>query len=168
MPRKTSQQRFWAKVNRNGPMPDPVHGLTTNCWLWTGATNLGGYGLFSLDGAHMKAHRASYMLFVGQIPPGQFVDHRCHRRNCIRPDHLRPVTRSQNTQNVLKYRNNKSGVKGVYYEQETGKYRVIIRKGGVNYQGGRWSNLADAELAAVNLRNRIFTHNDADKIRYKA
>jgi len=156
--RTTPAQRFWSHVKKSGPMPDPIHGLETNCWIWTGSTNAGGYGVFSANGAHMKAHRFAYQWFVGEIPPGKLIDHICNRRNCVRPAHLRPVTRSQNTQNTQKYRNNKCGVKGVYWEPESGRYRVIIRLRGKNHQGGRWDNLADAELAAKLLRRRIHTH----------
>ena len=161
----TPSQRFWSKVNRNGPKPAPETGLVTNCWLWTASTNAGGYGLFTLDGVHLKAHRYAYTFLVKNPDPGMMIDHICHQRNCVRPDHLREATRAQNTQNVTVYKNNIAGVRGVYYEAATGRYRVIVRHNGKNHQGGRHDNLANAELAAINLRNRLFTHNSADKIR---
>jgi len=69
------------------------------CWLWTGRIGTGGYGYFGqkVDGVRKtrRAHRVSYELFVGPIPEGQQVDHLCHVRACVNPDHLeavRPVT----------------------------------------------------------------------------
>ena len=162
---KTLSQRFWEKVNRNGPLPEPETGLKTPCYIWLGAMNAGGYGLFTAYGKHYKAHRFAYTFFVRQPDPGKFIDHICHRRHCVRPDHLREATRSENTQNVGVYANNKVGVRGVYWEPESGKFRVIVRYGGKNYQGGRHDSLPNAELAAINLRNRLFTHNDADKVK---
>lgn len=165
MQRRTPGQRFWAKVNRSGPMPPEQTGLKTNCWLWTASTNAGGYGLFTVNGQHLKAHRFAYSFLVKAPDPGMMIDHICHRRNCVRPDHLREATRAQNTQNVTAYRNNVSGVRGVYYEEATGRWRVIVRHNGKNHQGGRHDSLANAELAAICLRNRLFTHNSADRVR---
>lgn len=69
--------------------------LGDDCWLWQGAR--GGslrYGMFSMgsrtDGtkrAHF-AHRVSWELWNGPIPPGQLVLHRCDVPTCVRPDHL--------------------------------------------------------------------------------
>ena len=69
-------QRFWGFVNK-----------TEGCWLWVGANNER-YGLFSCFGRVMKAHRASWHLFVGPIPPGLHVLHKCDNPLCVRPDHL--------------------------------------------------------------------------------
>lgn len=163
--KKTTSQRFWEKVNRNGPMPGPDTGLTTNCWIWLGSINAGGYGLFSVDRVNVKAHRFAYTFLVRNPDPGMMIDHLCHVRHCVRPDHLREATRAQNTQNVTVYRNNQCGVRGVYWEEESKKWRVIVRHKGKNHQGGRHNSLANAELAAINLRNRLFTHNSSDRIK---
>jgi hypothetical protein len=156
--------RFWSKVNREGPMPTPDTGLTTQCWQWIGCTNAGGYGEFSIKDVHIKAHRFSYTQLVKNPEPGMMIDHLCHNRGCVRPDHLREATRSQNTQNLEgAYRNSKSGVRGVYMEK--GKWRVIVRHKGKNYQGGRHTTLDAANEAAIDLRNRLFTHNARDRAR---
>ena len=42
------------------------------------------------------AHRVAYRLEVGPIPRGLVLDHLCRVRNCVRPDHLEPVTRGEN------------------------------------------------------------------------
>ena len=32
---KSFQERFWAKVNKEGPVPKGAHTPNTPCWLWT-------------------------------------------------------------------------------------------------------------------------------------
>src|SRR6266511_3300781 len=65
--------------------------VTTECWLWQGAKTPLDYGRFSWHGAGEYAHRVSYLLAYGPIPPGLEVDHYCHQRSCVRPSHLRAV-----------------------------------------------------------------------------
>lgn len=69
---------------------------TEACWLWTGST-VTGYGNFGYgENKTGPAHRWAYEYFVGPIPPGLWLDHLCRVRNCVRPDHLEPVTPSEN------------------------------------------------------------------------
>lgn len=87
----TVLERFWSKVDQSG-----------DCWLWQGYKSGGGYGqLWYKDEGGRKrtrmAHRFVYEVLVGPIPVGLTLDHLCFVRNCVRPDHLEPVTREENT-----------------------------------------------------------------------
>lgn len=66
--------------------------VTDSCWLWTGNVTERGYGHFSVAGKARKAHRIAYRLFVGPIPPGKQIHHRCGNTVCVRPDHLEAVS----------------------------------------------------------------------------
>jgi hypothetical protein len=70
---------------------------TGECWLYTASLNDEGYGLFR-KGRERLAHKASYLYFVGPIPAGQNICHKCHVRNCINPAHLRLDTQAANVQ----------------------------------------------------------------------
>ena len=56
------------------------------CWIWLAATKR--YGEIKIDGRMVKAHRASWSVFKGEIPDGMNVLHQCDMPACINPDHL--------------------------------------------------------------------------------
>ena len=77
--------------------PEP----NTGCWLWTGAVQGGGYGVFDIDERTGLAHRAAYRIFKGPIREGLQIDHLCRVRCCVNPDHLEPVTHAENLRRGL-------------------------------------------------------------------
>jgi hypothetical protein len=85
---------FWAKVNKDGPVPEHCPGLGP-CWLWTGAAT-NGYGRASLDGEPMLAHRAAWKLNGRVFTDGFVLDHLCRTPACVRPTHLEEVTDAEN------------------------------------------------------------------------
>lgn len=68
----------------------------TGCWLWRGAKQKSGHGCMTVNSAPRGAHRVSYEIAKGQIPPGLDLDHLCRNPSCVNPDHLEPVTRKEN------------------------------------------------------------------------
>lgn len=66
------------------------------CWEWVGTHAARGYGQLKVAGVRRLAHRVVYELLKGPIPHGLELDHLCHNRNCVRPNHLEPVTHQEN------------------------------------------------------------------------
>lgn len=60
----------------------------SGCWIWTKSLDGRGYGQLCSFGKLGRAHRISYQLFVGEIPPRMFVCHRCDTPACVNPSHL--------------------------------------------------------------------------------
>jgi len=85
--RKSAEERFWEKVDKNGE---------NGCWIWTAGTDNNGYGLLFVLGHEVKAHRFAYELLKELIPKEMVLDHLCRNRLCINPDHLEPVTLKEN------------------------------------------------------------------------
>jgi len=147
--------RFWDKVAK-----------TPTCWTWTAALNTYGYGQFRLGKKFPLAHRLSFEEANGPIPAGMQVDHRCHNRACVNPAHLRLVNNKQNQENQSGVvSSNSSGVRGVHWESNRGKWVARVKHNGALIFLGRFEHLADAEAAALAKRNELFTHNDADRLK---
>ena len=85
-----------------------IQGGKGECWEWIGAKTGAGYGSISKGRKHegeIRAHRLSYMLYVGKIPSGFVVRHLCHNKLCVNPDHLAIGTCQDNRNDDIK--NNK-------------------------------------------------------------
>lgn len=83
-------ERFIEKIRGDG-----------ECWLWSGsvAGSTSRYGIFYAGRNRPKvyAHRWAYELAYGEIPEGLEVHHECRNKLCVNPDHLRLVTRLENS-----------------------------------------------------------------------
>jgi len=59
-----------------------------------------GYGRFFAHGKRTSAHRFSYETFVGRIPDGMVVMHKCDVMECVNPDHLDVGTQADNMRDM--------------------------------------------------------------------
>jgi len=71
------------------------------CWIWMGELKERDYGKVGLRGSTWLVHRMIYELFVGPIPPGYVVDHRCRNPRCCNPEHLEAVPPRENARRAV-------------------------------------------------------------------
>ncbi len=149
--------RFWGHVDKSG-----------DCWIWRRSLTAAGYGQFAMfrDGqkGSLLAHRVVFALSGRRLGRGMQVDHICRTRSCVNPDHLREVTRHQNAQNQSPDGHSVTGSRGVTWLSKRGRYRVQATLNGKTYYGGFFTDPAEARQAAIALRNRLYSHNDADRL----
>lgn len=91
MTRKTFEERFWDKVDKNGIL---------GCWIWT-AARVNKYGVIGLFGKMVKAHRISWELHNGEIPNGLDVLHKCDNEYCVNPNHMFLGTQADNMHDMI-------------------------------------------------------------------
>lgn len=97
----TEAERFWVKVNKDGPVAPAIG---TPCWLWTAATTkptCGArhvYGVMRRSGTktNVRAHVWAWVDRNGPVPDGLVLDHLCRVTLCVNPDHLEAVTNAVN------------------------------------------------------------------------
>jgi hypothetical protein len=74
---------------------------STGCWEWMKFREHNGYGRMRVNNKTQLCHRMSYEAFVGPIPDGLFVCHRCDNPPCCNPEHLFVGTNSDNQRDCV-------------------------------------------------------------------
>lgn len=154
-------ERFWSKVNKDGPVIRPDLGP---CWIWTGAVFNHGYGQSYFQGDRL-AHRIAYKLSIDPtVSSKAHIDHRCRNILCCNPSHLRATTPKQNGENKPAASKNKSGHRGVY--PRGNKWAAYVEHHGKSIYAGLYQTIEAAAEAAKEKRNQLYTHNDFDRLQH--
>lgn len=106
-----------------------------------------GYVVVRVNKVLNSAHRIIWEMHNGPIPKGMEIDHVNRNRIDNRIENLRLATRRQNSCNLS---TNPSGVPGVYWCKQQGRWRARIFVNGKNIHLGLFKNINDAAKARMN------------------
>lgn len=125
-------QRFWERVDKNGPIPSHCPELGP-CWVWTAGKHSFGYGVISQGKGKTPhcTHRLSWQIHVGEIPGKFHVLHKCDNPSCVNPEHLWLGTATDNMKDmVAKGRQAKTGAKLTW--EKVRRLRARYAEGGMS------------------------------------
>jgi len=107
---------------------------TEGCWLWTASVAGKGYGQMKLPRERRQeyAHRLAYLIYRGEIEPGQYVCHTCDTPACVNPKHLFLGTCKDNQQDMKRKGRSTYGEKNAraqLSEREVKEIRACLAAG---------------------------------------
>jgi len=111
-----------------------------------------GYRYVKIDGTCYPEHRIIYLFHFGIAT---LLDHINGVRDDNRIENLRPCTVQQNRYNAGLNKNNKSGVKGVFWFKRTKKWSARLGINGKQIHLGYFVNLDEARLIVETERKRL-------------
>ena len=110
------------------------------------------YARIKFDKREFKLHRIIFLYHHGYLP--DIIDHINGDRYDNRIENLREANTYQNRQNSRIYSTSKSGVKNVYFDARSNKWRVSFSINGKRKNFGIYSDLEEAKQVATSMRNK--------------
>ena len=120
-----------------------------------GTLNTSGYLETIINGTRYPLHRLIWVKVYGKFPDN-FIDHINGNRSDNRLCNLRQALHSENMLNKVKYKNNSSGYKGVYYSKTKNKYEAQIRINGKKYSFGGFLTAEEASIVYEQKSKELF------------
>ena len=104
------------------------------------------YKRVMIDKKRYQVHRIIWLFAFGYWPEGE-IDHWDRNGLNNKMENLREATRSENTQNAKRHKNNTSGVKGVYWHKTATKWTAQITVDGRKVYLGLFRSFWGAVIA---------------------
>lgn len=109
-----------------------------------------GYGKIKIQGRAFGTHKLIFLYHYGYIPT--LIDHIDRNPSNNRIENLRECNISENNRNSKLNKNNKSGIKGVYWNTNEKKWVARCYVYNKQYHLGYFKNKLDAEKAVKEFR----------------
>jgi len=119
-----------------------------------GSTYGSGHRVIRVNKIRYMAHRLAWAMFYKEEPP-PLIDHRNGNPADNRIANLREATRAQNAINSKLYRNSKSGIKGVAWNNLTKKWTASICVGGKSLHLGSFDDRDSAAAAYLTVAKSL-------------
>lgn len=132
IPYASNSRRFEDKFSR-GP----------DCWEWKSKT-INRYPSFSIGGKNYKAHRVAYSMYVGQIPEGMCILHKCDNVKCVNPSHLFVGTQNDNMLD-RKAKGREADTKG----SKNGNAKINQFQARVIFHLATWGNISQEAIGLI-------------------
>lgn len=163
------------KYSFNNPRPLPTierlrelfdYNASTGVLTWrisTGAARTGttagtpngsGYRQVQVDGSRYYAHRIAWKMHHREEPPAE-IDHIDTNKSNNSAGNLRAACRPINTRNANMQHNNTSGVTGVVWHKQRGKWGVRVHANGKTSYGGLYSDIGDAVAKVCEMTEQL-------------
>lgn len=113
------------------------------------------YIVIIINGKQYKAHHLAWLFHYGEWPDSD-LDHRDGDGTNNRITNLRPCNMSENKANSKRYKNNKSGFKGVFWDKKEQRFVVSIQWEKKRRKIGRFKTLEEAASAYKRAAEGLF------------
>lgn len=116
-----------------------------------GTVGMQGYVVIGLDKKYYQAHRVIWKLMTGDNPP-DLIDHEDTEKLNNRWSNLRATDNCKNIQNSRLRKDNRSGVKGVCWEESHKAWKAVLTTNGKSVRLGRFKSLEQATNVITQAR----------------
>lgn len=119
-----------------------------------GTVSKKGYIMIGIGKVYYLAHRIIWKMKTGEDPI-DIIDHENTDRGNNRWGNLREAANGKNIQNSKIRKDNKSGIKGVFWETDRQMWRGVISLDGKQIRIGRFHDLGAARVAMDEARQKL-------------
>ena len=121
-----SQLSVKERLEKNGIIKE------NGCIEWAKQRDTDGYGRISIKNYPHMVHRVAYEIYIGPIPPGMLVCHKCDNPSCFNHAHLFLGTGKENLQDMVSKGRKPKGENAVnakLTEEQVREIKIRVSKG---------------------------------------
>jgi len=115
-----------------------------------GSKNNKGYFKTAINGKYFLNHRIIFMIHYGFLP--KMIDHIDNNSENNFIENLRPATRSENQHNSKISQNNTSGIKGIYWNKKSKKWKTQFKLNNKKMYFGEYNDIDYAKFVIDAMR----------------